>query len=266
MMRERGDNRACNLRWCTPEQQSRNQKKRVKRQNPVTKPLEGRKLLDSDWTPFLSTCDAADVTGCNRANIGSVCNNYKGITQTNGWTFRWVEPEPQDDVVDDAGNVEKWKKWDDCCLVSSFGRVQYKNNNAPGWKYRFTPKPQQCKPYAMARGQFVHVMVAKLFLPKHTMPAAVVDHITEGNKTNNKFTNLQWISQSENVRKSVKRPIGNDNRDCRKRQVIGICPDGTNIPFASVRSAAEYVHGDVGGVAQSCKKGYRHKGMHFKYA
>ena len=55
------------------------------------------------------------------------------------------------------------------------------------------------------RGVLVHHLVAQLYLPTKPEPVAderiVIDHI-DGEKTNAHFTNLRWIPQSSNLRRS----------------------------------------------------------------
>lgn len=49
----------------------------------------------------------------------------------------------------------------------------------------------------------VHVLVAKAFLPKRRTRDMVVAHL-DGNKNNNKATNLQWKTKSQNERDKKK--------------------------------------------------------------
>lgn len=49
----------------------------------------------------------------------------------------------------------------------------------------------------------VHRLVAETFLTHNPSEKLVVDHI-DGDKLNNHFSNLQWITQSENMRKAVR--------------------------------------------------------------
>lgn len=51
----------------------------------------------------------------------------------------------------------------------------------------------------------VHRLVAETFLPCPD-PSFVVDHIVENDKLNNHVSNLQWVSQSDNLRKAKRKP------------------------------------------------------------
>lgn len=52
----------------------------------------------------------------------------------------------------------------------------------------------------------VHILVAKTFIPNDDPLKTLVNHIDE-NKKNNHFTNLEWVTPSENVNHSLKKRL-----------------------------------------------------------
>ena len=91
--------------------------------------------------------------------------------------------------------------------VSNTGVVRNINKKNP-----LDPKPgtngYKKVSIAMGKGQNgitkeVHRIVAETFIP-NSQPGLVVDHI-DGDKLNNHISNLQWISQKQNMQKSTRK-------------------------------------------------------------
>ncbi|WP_438837974.1 HNH endonuclease signature motif containing protein [Streptococcus pluranimalium] len=82
--------------------------------------------------------------------------------------------------------------------------------------------------------KYVHRLVGEVFLenPKNSPQ---IDHI-DGDKLNNSATNLRWVSASQNSL-----AYGSKQRaEARKRKVVAVFLDGTEIIFESRKSAAEH--------------------------
>lgn len=77
---------------------------------------------------------------------------------------------------------------------------------------------------------YLHRVVGKLFVPGY-FDGAVIDHI-DGNRSNNKASNLRWMSQKENIWESFK--FGKQHRKAREVYQI---KDGKRI--AKYRSVAD---------------------------
>lgn len=64
----------------------------------------------------------------------------------------------------------------------------------------------------------IHQLVAKMFLSPPKDPKYVINH-KDGNKSNNCLTNLEWISQSENLSHAIKNGLksisGTNNPACK---------------------------------------------------
>jgi hypothetical protein len=82
--------------------------------------------------------------------------------------------------------------------------------------------------------KYIHRLVGLTFLEKGAEDTQI-DHI-DGNKTNNKVSNLRWVTVSENCM-----AYGREQRaESRKKKVVAIHTDGTIINFDSRKAAAEY--------------------------
>lgn len=105
-------------------------------------------------------------------------------------------------VDEDMVAEEQWKVWDNDYDVSNYGRVKHKLKN----KYRIIAGSTHKDGYVFVtlhnRQIPVHRLVGKLFLADSYKDGLVINH-RDGNKQNNFSTNLEWVTQSENVKHSV---------------------------------------------------------------
>lgn len=102
---------------------------------------------------------------------------------------------------------EEWKPvpdWEDYYLISNFGRCFSirKNKIKPSDVNNYGYLRLRCYDGKRKAKLFVHRLVAKLFVPGY-QEGYVVDHI-DGDKSNNMFTNLEWVSHSENTKRAYK--------------------------------------------------------------
>lgn len=104
-------------------------------------------------------------------------------------------------------NIERWK-WSKeyHCYVSTTGRIRDERKhiislckNEGGYPVYFTPE----KGY-----RTVHRIVAETFMPVGGMKCLTIDHI-DGNKNNNKLSNLQWVSAQENQKRANDKLVKN---------------------------------------------------------
>lgn len=91
-------------------------------------------------------------------------------------------------------------------LISNFGNIKntetnyiLEKNNKTGYSTVLITHKNKSKTYK------VHLFVAKTFI-KNDNPKNVVNHI-DGNKLNNRVSNLEWISQSENVKHAIENSL-----------------------------------------------------------
>ena len=173
---------------------------------------------------------------------------------------------------------EIWKKvpWFPLYSVSNIGRVKKENYNKTGQERIFLPKPS-------GRWYIIIHVGGKKFLSLHRMIAFTflwippweeyqVNHI-DGCKTNNKISNLEWVTPRQNVRHSfdslyrisspprwMKNPSSKKIYQCYK--------DWSKIKLWHwVRAVAEHLWYDHSAIVKCCKwKQNYHKWFRWEYA
>ena len=155
---------------------------------------------------------------------------------------------------------ERWKEWpqDPRIMVSNMGNVISYRSGEPyplklslnNWGY---PRVG-----AVPGGQYVHRMVAETWLDNpNPNYYTEVNHIN-GDKTDNRVENLEWVTHSENVYHAMRTGL-------MKGGPIRIVETGET--FESLRECARRIGGDHRRISD-CLAGKRstHLGYHFEYA
>lgn len=93
----------------------------------------------------------------------------------------------------------------------------------------------------VAKNISIHVLTAEVFC-KMKRGCTQVDHI-DGNRLNNHYKNLEWVSPKENSRRAVAN--GRMSKSTRRRPVRVKFVDGTWYLFPSVTSVAKRLDVDV---------------------
>ena len=196
--RDRGDNRADNLRWCAEfGDQIRNQSTR--KPKCTGRPVVLRHETWDVFTPgrlFESSYDAALVLNLDSSHVRHVANGIG--TQTKGWVAMFA------DRNEDAIDGEQWKNWLDRALVSSCGRAKTRLPNSNHvWSAAYTPEPAAGTHYAFLCHKLFHRIVYEAF--NGPIPQGMtIDHIDQ-DKANNRLSNLRLATYAQqNANKSMK--------------------------------------------------------------
>lgn len=93
------------------------------------------------------------------------------------------------------------------------------------------------------KGVAVHTMVARAFCNGYK-PGLTVNH-KDGNKTNNKASNLEWVTSYENTQHAInvlgKNKIGKNNPNALKIRMIDSITGEIKKQFESIMDAARYI-------------------------
>lgn len=170
----------------------------------------------------------------------------------------WVKLEEHPDYeISNFGNARSLKR----------GRIYNLKLNIDTHGYYYIIPYVNKKTYTHYK---IHRLVAKYFVNGYEK-GLVVNH-KDGNKLNNVYTNLEWVTPSENnlhaFRIGLKRRYVSDN--CRKK-----CIEATSIPiivtdlatntsrhFRSYKSAAQELGATDAGLAYAQKVGRAYKGRY----
>lgn len=127
-------------------------------------------------------------------------------------------------MVDNLGNVFR-------CKPGGLKQLSPFNNTSNGTRY------MQVKLYSggEVKNFCVHKLVAEAFI-ENPFDLPVVDHLN-GDYTDNRACNLEWVTNRENVRRG-KTMLGNNRYGSRGRPVIVITELGDELHFPSVSEAA----------------------------
>ena len=140
-------------------------------------------------------------------------------------------------------------------LVNRWGDVKprrYKGkirsiHQYPNGYYAFTYRKQGIR---KIENKLVHRLVAKAFVPGW-FEGAVVNHKDE-NKANNRFDNLEWVTDSENKLYGTCQERNHKNQ---RHPVEQLDMDGNYIQtFRGIREAARAINGDMKSIRMCCKK------------
>lgn len=115
---------------------------------------------------------------------------------------------------------EKWlpvKGYENLYEVSDFGRVKsLKRFSTNGKILKLVNHPNGYVYVCLCKNNIrkqkrVHKIVLEAFCPEHDPRKNQIDHI-DGDKTNNNLSNLEWVTQSENMKRAYKNglevPVG----------------------------------------------------------
>ncbi|MDQ1144028.1 hypothetical protein QE429_000855 [Bacillus sp. SORGH_AS 510] len=110
----------------------------------------------------------------------------------------------------------------------------------------------------------LHRIVCELFKGMAPEGKEYVNHI-DGNKRNNHYSNLEWISSSENTLHAYGNGLKNHSRN--KRAIVQMSLEGEYLNnYPSVSEGANAVGGNTYGISMACKNKFKsYKGYVWNY-
>lgn len=160
---------------------------------------------------------------------------------------------------------EEWRQiFDYSYSVSNYGRIRndktfllLKPSLTCGYNKVRLSKKGEVKDF------LVHHLVYEVFNNQREIPNGyVIDHI-DGNKTNNKLTNLRITTLSQNVNAAFY--IQKTNKSCRRVRQLTL-DDKPIADFPSAAEAARQLHLDSSTISKVCRGVNKsHGGFHFQY-
>jgi len=178
-----------------------------------SRPILGRKVGTSEWTQYSSANDASRQLNLDRTDLRRVCNGKRH--KAGGYEFKWVEQPDEEGEVWRMSQCKEFKKM----KINYFQGYEISNKGRWKNKYGVVSKPEPChnSPYAEVSVKekkiLFHRILATTFSDQikgwdRVMADVdgkeewVVDHI-DGDPSNNALSNLQWITNRENIQKAM---------------------------------------------------------------
>jgi hypothetical protein len=231
--KKRANNRVENLEWVT---QSINIKHSYETGNTIYKRAVWLRDSKGNFTFFDSIKEAAKALGCTPENISTCLSgrNKTAVGSEWGYVEEKVKEEPRKDIA--SMEIKDYPDY----LIYNNGQIYSKKSK----KYL---KPQKINGYYIIclshngrRNYRIHIIVAQHFCDNPDNKP-IVNHI-DGNKLNNYYTNLEWVTYSENSKhahnlglvKKTSKPVHQYAREDKDKREI-LCT------FNSSKEVAEFV-------------------------
>jgi hypothetical protein len=234
--RNKRNNRVENLEWVTRsmnikhsyETGTKRHKRAVWRRDSKHK---GKKII------FNSITKAAKITGCSPQNIWKCLSGRNKTAASFEWGYvkekvkEKVKEESRKDI--DSFEIKNYPKY----LIYNNGQIYSEKNKkylrptiVNGY-YRIC----LCN-YSIKKQFSVHILVAQYFR-KNPDNKPMVNHL-DGNKLNNHYTNLEWVTQSENMKHADSLGLIKKVSKCVKQFTL----EGKYLnTFNGLREAAEFL-------------------------
>ena len=242
------NNKLSNLEWTSQSENvqhsyatNTNRKSGAGKQS---KPILGRKIGNTDWTRYDSVMDASRQLQLCKRSISNCCNGRQN--RTGEYEFKFDVPNEAECL-----EGEEWEQVEGTnAYVSSLGR--FKNT----FGVVSTPNPLisgYVRVSIKNKSYSLHRLIAFAFKLPRKEGQTQVNH-KDGNPSNNKLSNLEWTSQSENIRHSY---ATNTNRKSgagkRSKPILGRKIGNTDwTRYDSVMDASRQLQLKQGSISNCC--------------
>ena len=251
----RMDNRLCNLEWATMYEQNNHKYK-------TNNTFEKRRDIKAIWRLDLNTLEKLEkynstteavkwikqnnlTDSINELNLRQNLINVSNGKNNSAYGYKWLYEDFETNSFED----EIWKEIGiDNYFVSNYGRIKKKEEirklkpNA----HRYIKIKINNKSYS------VHRLVALVFIP-NIENKEFVNHI-DGNKTNNKLTNLEWATCLENNIHKI-----NNNLSNTTKKVIQYDINLNKLnEFISITDASKNLNLSTTTITNSCNNKIKH--------
>lgn len=242
----RDDNRVSNLSWATHSEQSHLRNYSSKKNSFYGRILMCDKLSGKEIRSFDSLKQASEYLQIPNSykKISKCISKWKdrnGYVRKSAYGYIWKK----DDIIDMDGEI--WK--DISCInnsfgykVSNYGRVINKIGRICVDTYNSGYKVV----YINKKCIRIHRLVAMEFIPRMDLSKDQVNHI-DGDKNNNRFSNLEWVNQRENSKHAI------ENGLVKLKKVV-LFDSNKNIlnEFSCPREASESLNIKVSSIYRMC--------------
>ena len=251
----RMDNRLCNLEWATMYEQNNHKYK-------TNNTFEKRRDIKAIWRLDLNTLEKLEkynstteavkwikqnnlTDSINELNLRQNLINVSNGKNNSAYGYKWLYEDFETNSFED----EIWKEIGiNNYFVSNYGRIKKKEEirklkpNANGY----------IKITINSKSYSVHRLVALAFIP-NIENKEFVNHI-DGNKTNNKLTNLEWATCLENNIHKI-----NNNLSNTTKKVIQYDINLNKLnEFISITDASKNLNLSTTTITNSCNNKIKH--------
>ena len=223
--------------------------------NPSRKPVapklgkavEWRRQGEDRWSFCASQAEAARLLGVSRSAISQCCRGSMRKTRSCR-DDAWVEFRPAPSATGSALWDESWRpaSYVGGCdalianlMVSTHGRISHLLPDRHITSYGTRRKSGYFTVVKSGRSLLVHRLVAATFLGQPRYPHLQVHH-KDHDPGNNHVTNLEYVTNAENVRHAFARSVGRERKGTTSRSVQARFKLGAGSwhGFDSIRAAA----------------------------
>lgn len=245
--REKKDNRISNLRWATSSEQSYNRKKRgkINANTPVVQITPDGKTEIMTW---LHIKDIVKAFGMDQGYLSRCCSS--GAVVSN---FKWR-------YATDSIPGENWRQLSpnkyDSVYISDFGRYRRGNKIGFGCEAKGYKGMTLKRIDGTRKSKFMHRLVMKVFVGKDKR---FVNHM-DTNKRNNKLSNLEYVTPSENIQHAVDNDLINYNPENKPRRPVNQYDLQGNFikSYPSIQEAREAT--GINNIGKVCRGEYKTAG------